>query len=120
MRFISKHLTLTLLALTVICCEREDISYPSPKQPAEETKDTTTLVPTDPYEDSIPSVNENVLKIANTLCGEWRGEMEMRYFDEYGALNHHECEARFTFTQEKEGTANGKGKETDIENGKTV
>lgn len=113
-------MTLILLALTVICCEREDISYPSPKQPTEEPKDTSTLVPTDPYEDSTLYVNENILRIANTLRGEWRGEMETRFFDEYGVLNRHECEARFTFTQEKEGTINGKGKEIDIENGKTV
>ena len=120
MHLYSRHLALIFLALTAICCEREDTTYPSPKQTPEETKDTTTIVSPDPYEGSNDSTDENVLRIAKTLCGEWHGEMDMRYFDDYGVLNHHECEAQFTFTQEKDGMTNGKGKEIDIENGKTV
>ncbi len=120
MHFNPRHLVMILLALTAISCEHEEISYPSPKQQPEETKDTTTVISPDPYEGSSHPTNENIIRIAKTLCGEWHGEMEIRFFDEYGVLNQSECSAQFTFSQDKEGTANGIGKETDFINGKTV
>ncbi len=122
MRFSPRHLALTLLALALIGCEREEISYPSPQKPPGEQDDTTATTPTppgNPY-DEPHNPGDSTAWIASTLCGDWHGPLQSRYVDDYGRFHEEHSVARFTFKPYHENAANGYGSETDSVNGKEV
>ena len=106
-------MTVLILALAVVGCEREDLGYNQAKAqdpPSDED-----------YEHAVvPSRNDSIVALARLVSGEWKGEAQTAFYNDYGVAERHTFTTQLLFQLFEEGAVNGKGSETDVENGRQV
>ena len=109
-------MTVLLFALAVLGCEREDLGYQQ-----EKAGDPSPPSSEEDYEHPVvPGNNDSIVSLARLIAGEWKGDAHTVYVNDYGVTERHSFTTQLIFQLFEEGAVNGKGSETDVENGRQV